>query len=92
MGFLTEKYVKDKSKKEWINLILNIVLILMLIFVGLMARGEFDSGAKFMLANVPAFCINATLYEETLEFYDIEKTQYTQSFHNLAQLPTENQH
>jgi len=73
MGFLTEKYVKDKNKKAWVNIILNIFLILMLIYVGLMARHEFDNGAKFILVNVPSFCINHTLYEKTLEYYGIDE-------------------
>jgi hypothetical protein len=75
MGLITEKYVKDKNKKQWINIALDIFLIIMLIFVGLMARGEFDNGAKFMLANVPVFCTNGTIYQETLEFYGIEQTE-----------------
>lgn len=75
MGYLTNKYVKNENKKIWINIIIDIFLILMLIFVGLMARTEFDNGAKFMLANVPTFCTNSTIYEETLEYYNMTQTE-----------------
>jgi hypothetical protein len=72
MGYLTNKYVKDKNKKFWIQTAIDIFLIMMLIFVGISARAEFDNGARFMLKNVPAYCINQTLYQKTLDYYGVE--------------------
>lgn len=71
MGYLTERYIKDKSKKYYIYIALDIMLILALIWFGLTLRGEFENGAKFMLQNVPAFCINNTLYQKALDYYNV---------------------
>jgi len=71
MGYLTNKYVKDKNKKFWIQIGIDIFLIIMLMVVGMLARAEFDNGARFMLLNMPAFCTNFTLYQETLEHYGL---------------------
>lgn len=71
MGYLTEKYLKDKSKKYYIYIALDIVLIIVFLIFALTAKGEFDNGAKFILQNVPAYCTNYTLYHETLEHYGL---------------------
>lgn len=72
MGYLTEKYFKDKSKKYYVYIALDIILIFAFLFFALSMKGEFDNGAKFMLQNVPAYCLNLTLYHKTLEYYGIE--------------------
>jgi len=85
MGYLTDKYIKDKGKKWWIQTILDIFLILMLLLIGLSAKSEFNNGARFILQNVPAFCINDTLYQKTLEYYGLsEGKTYTISTQNWS--------
>jgi hypothetical protein len=71
IGYLTEKYFKDKSKKYYIYIALDIILIFVFIFFALSMKSEFDSGAKFILYNVPAYCLNNTLYQKTLDYYNV---------------------